>query len=91
MRNLTNAELHVALEDPWAFCLGEIRRRHISSNEMAQGTGLSRSGLRALYNGGSTEPSYTALLKILKYVLDTRKTAPTPLPEHRNGPHIPGL
>jgi len=89
MRQMKNKELLVALRSPWDWCLIEIKRRQLTSAYMSESTGVSRSTMRSLYNGRSTDPSYPHLTKILAFLLDTRGHKPVELPTHQNRGKLP--
>jgi len=91
MKPMTNKELNEALADPWAWCLLEIHRRHLSSAHLSTVTNVNRSTMRALYNGRSAGPGYDVLVKIVQYLMDTRSQAPMPAPDNRNSGLLPGM
>ena len=59
------------LKDPWAFIQAEVKARpHWTTRYIAEQTGISRSGLRQLFNGRASHPKYPVLQLLVTFVLD---------------------
>ena len=59
------------MKDPWAFIQAEVKARSWwTTRYIAEQTGISRSGLRQLFNGRAAHPKYPVLMKLVTFVLD---------------------
>ena len=85
MKKMSFTESLEALRDPWAWCLGEIRRRNLTSRELGEAIDAPRSTLRQLYSGKVAYPNYPLLMRIVSYLMGSRNAKVSALDEHNPG------